>query len=111
MEKMQEFRCKDGSIRRTGGIGPENEVELVKVFLGMEFGRYDGAEWGYIFGKNPDGTVAILVPTNSEDCAYAEIFTACRWDDHFNAYYAGGDQVVIDDGAISYGFTKGGKDE
>lgn len=98
MEQMKEFRCKDGSIQRTGGIGPENEVKLVKVFLGMEFGRYDGCEWGYVFGTNPDGTVAVVVPMNAEDHAYAEIFTACEWNDRFDAYYAGGDNVRIENG-------------
>ena len=102
MEKMQEFKCKDGSIRRIGGIGPENEVELVKVFLGMEFGRYDGCEWGYAFGRNSDGSVAIIVPANANDSTYAEIFTACRWEDRFNAYCPGGDCVHIRDGEISW---------
>ena len=111
MEQMQEFKCNDGSIRRTGGIGPENEVELVKVFLGMEFGRYDGAEWGYIFGKNPDGTVAILIPSNSEDQAYAELYTACHWNDRFAEYFPGGDCVHIEDGAISWVSRKEDKDE
>lgn len=95
MEKMQEFRCKDGSIQRTGGIGPENEVKLVKVFLGMEFGRYDGAEWGYVFGKNSDGSVAILIPLNRNDEVYAEVYTKCVWNDRFDAYYPGGDCIRI----------------
>ena len=102
MEQMQEFRCKDGSIRRTGGIGPEDEVRLVKVFLGMEFGRYDGAEWGYVFGANPDGSVAVVVPMNGDETAYAEVYTACKWEDRFNAYYAGGDCVHIQNGMFSW---------
>ena len=111
MENMKEIICNDGSIRRTGDIGPENVVEKVIVFLGMEHGRYDGREWGYIFGKNLDGSCAILVPMNpskenpvfrEDNESFAEIYTRCEWNDHFDCYYAGGDCVQIEDGAISW---------
>lgn len=110
-DQMEQMNCSDGSIRRTGGIGDENKIgNPVMVFLGMEFGRYDGREWGYIFGNNPDGSVAILIPMNADHSdqedvdphIYSEIYTHCEWNDRFNAYYAGGDCVHIENGEITW---------
>ena len=70
------------------------------VFLGMEFGRLDGREWGYVLSENEDGTKVVLIDFSDIEPGWIEIFTKCYVDDRLGLY-AGGDHVRLSEGRIA----------
>lgn len=65
-------------------------MEKIKVFLGMEFGRYDGYEYGQVIKTFPNGNKLVFVDysdltTDTDDADWYQFLTA-RPDDRFGWY-------------------------
>ena len=73
-------------------------METIKVFLGMEFGRYDGYEFGQVLATLPNGIKVVGLDYSDlrdedEDITWCQIVTA-KADDRFGWYAQ--DEINLD---------------
>lgn len=76
-------------------------MEKIKVFLGMEFGRYDGYEFGTVLATLPKGIKVVGIDYSDlrdedDNTTWCQIITA-KADEQFGWYAQGGVDLDIDD--------------
>lgn len=79
-------------------------METIKVFLGMEFGRFDGYEYGKVLKTyaNGDKLVFLDFENDEEDNAWDELYIATA-DEKFGWYAISSKSVRVDFGNFNYG--------
>lgn len=80
-------------------------METIKVFIGMEFGRFDGYEFGTVLATLANGTKVVGIDYSDlrgedDDTTWCQIVTA-KPDDRFGWYAQDAiDLDIEDDGRI-----------
>ena len=82
-------------------------MENIKVFLGMEIGRYDGYEFGVVLRTYANGNKLVFIQgvSDDEDSAWDDLWLA-KPDDRFGWYGIDSQDVRVEFGNFKEGWLE-----